>query len=197
MTIEEEKKLVLRAQKDVQAFDALYDFYYDKILGYVFRRVLKLELAQDITAEVFIKSLQYLQKYRWRDKPFGAWLYRIASNEIQTYFRKQKYQPFSLESMMESTGFEASHFDTPIAELRMAEKILETHTDFLALQAALQELKEPYQTILHLKFFEQKKIKEIALIMAKREGTIKSLILRGVDRLRKIFDKKRVQPFEN
>lgn len=195
MNLEEEKQLVLKALHDPEAFDTLYNIYYDRILAYAFRRVLDLEVAQDITAEVFVKALSHLKSFRWRSLPFGAWLFRIASNEIVTYFRRKKHVSHSLDDLFLRAGFEVPHFVTPADELKEAEKILQEHTDFLTLHRAFQMLKEPYRTVLFLKFFEKKSLKEIADILGKKEGTVKSLVSRGIVKLRDIFKKERMQPF--
>ena len=45
-------------------------------------------LAKDLTANTFLKALENLSGFHWRNVPFSAWLYRIATNEIKLYNRK-------------------------------------------------------------------------------------------------------------
>jgi len=60
MDLEREKELVERAKKDTEAFGELYEQYYSKIFSYVLRRTARIEIAQDVTSEVFFKALKNL-----------------------------------------------------------------------------------------------------------------------------------------
>ena len=80
MDLEQEKELVERAKNDTEAFGKLYDRHYSQIFGYVLRRTASIEIAQDVTSEVFFKALKNLGQFHWRGTPFPSWLYRIAVN---------------------------------------------------------------------------------------------------------------------
>ena len=88
MNIEQERELVERAKNNAEAFGELYDRYYAQIFGYVLKRTASIEVAQDVTSEVFFKALKNLRQFRWRGVPFSSWLYRIATNENANHFRK-------------------------------------------------------------------------------------------------------------
>ncbi|GFP40212.1 RNA polymerase sigma factor, partial [Candidatus Hakubella thermalkaliphila] len=102
----EEKELVARARHNPEAFGRLYDQNYRAILNYILRRTGDVELAQDITAETFVKALSNMGRFQWQGISFSAWLYRIATNEIARYFRKGAYQTVSMEYLREEQGFE-------------------------------------------------------------------------------------------
>ena len=184
MDLSEEKELVRQAQKAPDAFAKLYDQYYPKIFGYVLRRTANLEAAQDITSETFLKALRRLWQFRWRNISFSSWLYKIASNEINQYFRKAEYKKsLSLEELQEQ-GFEPISSHNPESELIEAQEKLRQHQDFLEIQEKIVRLSAKYQEVIALRFFEQKQIKEIAEILGKKEGTVKSLLHRAVEKLR-------------
>jgi len=173
MDLNQERGLVRQAQKTPDAFAELYDQYYPKIFGYVLRRTANLEAAQDITSETFLKVLNKLWQFRWRNISFSSWLYKIATNEVNQYFRKFEYKrSVSLEELQEQ-GFE------PVSQEK-----LKQHQDFLEIQKRIVQLPAKYQEVIALRFFEQKQIKEISEILGKKEGTIKSLLHRAVERLR-------------
>lgn len=182
MTEQEDKELVKKAKKDAEAFGKLYDKYYSRIFGYILKRVANLDLAQDITSEIFLKALKNIGGFRWKNVPFSAWLYRISNNEISNYFRKNKYN-ISLDKVKEPLG--ASNLE---AEYMEAQDKLERHRDFLKIQEKIAVLPVKYQEVLALRFFEGKKIKEIADILGKREGTIKSLLHRGLEQLKDFLE---------
>jgi RNA polymerase sigma-70 factor (ECF subfamily) len=186
MNLSEEKELVRQAQKSPDAFARLYDQYYPKIFGYVLRRSANIEAAQDITSETFLKALGKLWQFRWRNVPFSSWLYKIATNEVNQYFRKVEYRKtVSLEELQER-GLELLSSHDPEGELIEAQEELKQHQDFLEIQAKIVRLPGKYQEVITLRFFEKKQIKEIAEILGKREGTIKSLLHRAVEKLREI-----------
>jgi DNA-directed RNA polymerase specialized sigma subunit, sigma24 homolog len=70
MDLSEEKELVERARRDPEVFGELYDRYYSQIFGYVLKRVANIEIAQDITSEVFFKALKNLGQFKWRNISF-------------------------------------------------------------------------------------------------------------------------------
>jgi RNA polymerase sigma-70 factor (ECF subfamily) len=184
MDLSEEEELIKQAQRSPDAFARLYDQYYPRIFGYVLRRTANLEVAQDITSETFFKALKKLWQFQWRNISFSPWLYKIASNEINQHFRKAEYRKsVSLEELQEK-GLELLASHDPESELIAAQEELQQHQDFLEIQAKIVRLPAKYQEVIALKFFEKKQIKEIAEILGKREGTIKSLLHRAVEKLR-------------
>jgi len=184
MDLNEERELVRQAQKAPHAFAELYDQYYPKIFGYVLRRTANLEAAQDITSETFLKALGKLWQFRWRNVPFSSWLYRIATNEVNQYFRKAEYKKsISMEELQEQ-GFELISPHDPESALIEAQEKLKQYQDFLEIQEKILRLPAKYQEIIALRFFEQKQIKEISEILGKKEGTVKSLLHRAVEKLR-------------
>jgi RNA polymerase sigma-70 factor (ECF subfamily) len=184
MDLSEEKELVRQAQKSPDAFVQLYDLYYPKIFGYVLRRTANLEAAQDITSETFFNALRKLWQFRWRNISFSAWLYKIATNEINQYFRKAEYKKSASLEELQEQGFEPISSHNPESELIEAQEKLEQHQDFLEIQVKIVRLPAKYQEVITLRFFEQKQIKEISEILGKKEGTVKSLLHRAVEKLR-------------
>ena len=186
MDLSEEEELVKRAQKAPDAFAKLYDQYYPKIFGYVLRRSANLEAAQDITSETFLKALGKLWQFQWRNVSFSSWLYKIATNEINQYFRKAEYKKsVSLEELQER-GFELLSPHDPENELIEAQEKLKQHQDFLEIQKKITKLPAKYQEVIALRFFEKEQIGKIAEILGKKEGTIKSLLHRAVEKLREM-----------
>jgi RNA polymerase sigma-70 factor (ECF subfamily) len=183
MDLSEEKEVVERARRDPGAFGKLYDQYYSPIFGYVLRRVANIEVAQDITSEVFFKALKNLGRFRWQNISFSFWLYRIATNQITDYFRKDKHRMFSLEEVVEP----AANSD-PFTEVLEAEEELKRHEDFLILHEGIAKLPVKYQEVITLRYFESKPIKEIAEILGRQEGTIKTWLRRGLEKLRELME---------
>jgi len=184
MTQEEEQLIVKEAKTNNESFVKLYDYYYPKILGYCFRRTLDLNLSKDLTSETFLKAFINIGKYQWKGIPFSSWLFRIASNEMNMLDRKKKYSPDSLTSLKECGVFEVADKASLNEEKNELEKQLQQSKDFIKVQQKLLLLPVKYQEVIALKYFEEKSIKEIAEILEIKEGTIKSLLSRGIEKLK-------------
>jgi RNA polymerase sigma-70 factor (ECF subfamily) len=174
-----EGELVKKAQHDREAFGELYEIHYSRIFNYALKRTANVQLALDITSITFLKALNQIKKYRWRDIPFSAWLYRIASNEIADHFRNGNNKMAKLDEI--APILDMREFSDDIAE---AEEELARQDEFLRLHEKLAELPDKYQEVITLKFFEKKKIKDIVEILGKKEGTVKSLLHRGLEKLK-------------
>jgi len=175
-----EEELVKRAQHTPEAFGELYEIYYQRIFNYALKRTVNVQLALDITSVTFLKAFSQIKKYRWRDIPFAAWLYRIAGNEINDHYRREGGRRVSSIETIKELADTSDYAD----EVNHAEEELSRHEEFMLLHRKISELPFIYQEVIALKYFEKKKIREMVKILGKKEGTIKSLIHRGVEKLR-------------
>ena len=87
-----ELQWVNEAKADPTKFERLYNKYHEGIFRFVYQRLDDKNYAFDITSQVFLNALNHLHKYEFRGVPFASWLYRIASNELNQLFRKNKTQ---------------------------------------------------------------------------------------------------------
>jgi RNA polymerase sigma factor (sigma-70 family) len=98
-----------------------------------------------------------------------------------------KRQFLSLETLFADQGFDVPD-DTDLQEeyIKVQEQ-LELYQDFRIIQELLRELPIKYQEVIALRFFENKKINEISQITGRNVNTVKSLLFRGLAKLRKQF----------
>ncbi|MBA4851669.1 RNA polymerase sigma factor [Emticicia sp. BO119] len=179
------KEVSVNFNKDKpEAFGEIYDYFYSKIFGYVYRRIGDYDIARDITAETFLKAFMNIRKYGFEGDNIASWLYKIATNEMNLFFRSLRYSPdlfsrFSTDLIDDEVLH--SIFEKEKAEL---ERQQQEYDEFRQIQEQLKKLELKYQEVIALRFFEDKAIKEISEILGKPEGTIKSLLSRGVEKLR-------------
>lgn len=193
MNVDDERRIIEQARTDPEAFGVIFDEYYAKILAYMIRRTGSVVFAQEIVSETFIKALRGLPKFQWKGVSIEAWLFRIAINEMRMHFRHNA--PIaSLEELYQREGFEVQSDYDLAEEATEAQERLERHEQFIRARQLLMSLPAKYQDALLLRFIEHKKIEEIAHILDKKEGTVKSLISRGLLRLRTELTKKPSQP---
>ena len=184
MTIEEEKELLERIKDDPQAFGILFDIHYRRIFGYIFRRTADYDLSRDLASETFLKAFFHVKDFEPRGISISFWLYRIATNEINAHYRRLPFFAVSLFTLRDQ-GIELPDATNFLEERESLEEELAKHEEYLAIVAALKTLSVRYQEVLSLRYFEDKSIKEIAVIVEKPEGTVKSLLSRGIEKLKK------------
>jgi RNA polymerase sigma-70 factor, ECF subfamily len=179
-----EEQLLKQIKEDPQKFGELYDAFHQKIFGYVFRRTMDYETAKDITAEVFLKAYVNIGKFKWRNISVLYWLYKIATNELNKYFNSQKYSPESLYRIQEEYGINITdHSNAETENIKLQEE-LEKHQEFIKINECLKKLDKKYQDVIALRFYEKKSLKEIAIILDKKEGTVKSLLSRAIEKIK-------------
>lgn len=184
MDLKQEEELVRKAKIDPQAFGDLYKEYHDRIFGYILKRTANVVTTQDITSEVFLKALKNIRHFRWRGIPFSAWLYQIAGHEITNGHRENKRNQLLLEELKHSTSELITSLETETIE---TEEQLKKYGDFLSIHKYISSLPAKYQEVIALRFFEKKRAKEIGVILGKKEGTTRSLLHRGLEKLREIM----------
>lgn len=177
-----EERLLKEIRQDPRQFEKVYDQHYNTIFNYTYRRTGDFDTAKDITSEVFLKAYLNINSFRWKGIAIISWLYRIACNEVNLFYRSKKYRPSYLREVI-STSIVQVTVNMDI-EKEQADEELQKHQQFIRVQKAIKNLPMKCQEVITLKHFERLKIKEISAILDKKEGTVKSLISRGIARLK-------------
>jgi RNA polymerase sigma-70 factor, ECF subfamily len=178
----DESDLLSRIRKNPENFSELFKLYYQQIFGYIIRRTGSFDDTADIAADTFLKAFRNINNFRYTGISVKVWLYRIATNEVNLYFRNMKKQSSIFERI---DPFDKKAFHDYFTEDRKeAENELQKHEQFMAVLKELKTLPVKYQEVIALRYFEGKENKEIAEILNINEGTLKSLLSRGVEKLR-------------
>ncbi len=174
--------LIARAvQGDREAFGELYERYVDRIYSYVYYRVGNPHDAEDLTARVFFRAMRHIERYDHRGVPFSAWLYRIAHNLVANWYRdNNRRQEIALDDMV-FTYAAGEHPEVLVMEQEEREELL----------AIIRTLPEDRQQLLYLKFGARLSNAEIAAVLGRTEGAVKSLYHRTLTALRAEFERRR------
>ena len=173
LCLESEKRRILRAKEDLKEFDFLYRKYFPKINNFVFHRVENEAIRNDIVSNVFYKAMKKLTFFRFinsRKCSFSSWLFRIAVNEINQYYRNLKRE-------------------NKIMEMSLANPQTNYELDYELVKEKMKNLSSDEQNLIAFKYFEKMKNAEIAEIYNKKEGAIKVQIHRAMNKLRSILEK--------
>jgi RNA polymerase sigma-70 factor (ECF subfamily) len=187
MNPEQEAELIEQCRSDPAAFGQVFDCWYKPVFGYIMRRTADYDLSKDIAAETFLKAFLKINGFKWRGISLSSWLFRIATNELNQYYRSNKYKPQSLQQLLENPQMEKLLRQQTDNEREIMEKELKAFNDYNLIRMNLLKLDIKYQEVISLRYFEQKTNSEISLILDKNEGTIKSLLSRGLEKLRNMF----------
>ena len=187
MNPSQEAQLIEQCRTDPAAFGLVFDEWYTPVFGYIFRRTADYDLSKDIAAETFLKAFLKIHNFQWRGISLSSWLYRIATNELNQYYRRSKYKPQSLQQLLENPQMEKLLHQQESDEREVLEKELKAHNDYNLIRLNLLKLDVKYQEVIALRYFEQKTNNEISIILNKNEGTVKSLLSRGLEKLRNML----------
>jgi len=169
------RRLVERAQKgDRQALEELYLIHFDRIYSYLHMSVGNKHDAEDLTNQTFVKMLESIHKFEWRKVPLSAWLFRIAHNLAMDHFRaNRRWQPE--EEVPEPHGVEHRSAADEAFQSIGRQSMLDM----------IEELSTGQQQVLTLKFVFNFSNGEVAAILGKTEGAIKSLQHRALATLQR------------
>jgi RNA polymerase sigma-70 factor (ECF subfamily) len=174
-------ELVRRAKEgDESALIEIYNRCQPPVYRYVVFRVGSAALAEELTADVFVRMVERLHAYREQGRPILAWLYTIAHNLVVDHQRRQGRQAWL--PLDEALAAHEEAQPTQVVEAR------ETQAQLLA---ALETLTEPQRQVVILKFMEACSNAEVAAILGKDEGSVKSLQHRALAAMRRTLRARR------
>ena len=174
-TAAEVRRLVERAQKgDREALEELYLMHFDRIYSYLQMTVGNRHDAEDLTNQTFVKMIESIERFQWRKVPISAWLFRIAHNLAMDHFRAhRRWQPEEEPPEPEDS-----------AELSAEEEALHS-IGRQSMLAMIEGLSKDQQQVLTLKFVFNFPNGDVATILGKTEGAVKSLQHRALASLQR------------
>ncbi len=180
-------RLMLQVRDDVQgAFEVLVERYQHRLVGIMIHLVGRVEEAEDLTQEVFLRIYRARKGYRPRAK-FSTWLFTIANNLALNHLRSKGRSPVvtaggdasgtGSQAIPSVTGNVPSRDGTPSSQMRQVEL-----SDVV--REALDVLGEDQKVAVLLNKFEDMSYAEIAQVMGRSEAAVKSLLARARNHLR-------------
>ena len=157
-----------------ERIDFLLETYGTTILRIAYTYVKNLQDAEDVVQETFLKYLEHLPKFE-SSAHEKAWLLRVAINisknkckSAWSRLRVDHEEVFTIQGTKE-VGYEQVEWKSEV------------------LQAVLS-LPLKYRAVIHLYYYEDYSIQEIATCLGKNKNTIKSLLNRGRERLKRTLE---------
>ena len=171
----DERELVEKAKKDKKYFEILYEMYFDKIYSYIYYRTFNHPITEDLTSETFMKVLRSLDRFEWKENgSFSAWIFRIAQNVVNDYYRSKK-EFVDIEKISDSSW------------LRNPEEELLDKVEKDIIKSALSKLTKDQQEVVILRYSANMKFHEIAKVKNKSDVAVRALFFRAIHSLKEML----------
>lgn len=176
---DQEEALLQRVQEyDPAALGAIYDRYSGRIYNYIYYRLGDENLAEDLTGTVFVKMMEAIRSSKSWNVSFSGWLYRIAHNLVVDHYRRHRQnRTVSLD-------------DCVLVGDQDPVKAVERQMECDRLRLAIGQLTREQGLVVVLKFVDGYTNAEVAEMLGKTEGAVKSLQFRAMASLRRILEVK-------
>lgn len=176
MTVDERQLLQELAEGDPEAFTSLYYRYGGKLHAHLLRMTRSEDIAREMFQDIFMKIWELRERID-ADRPFGAYLYRIAENKVYDHFRKIAREKRMADSLLYSAV--SSHTDT--------EDEMSYHESFRLINRAIDQLPPARKQIYRLCKIEGRSYEEIAVLLGVSTSTINDHIVKANRFLKKVL----------
>jgi len=169
------ERLIVDAAKagDESALSELYTLYFPRVYRYILARTGNPYDAEDLAEEVFMKVLEAIERFQWREAPFSAWLFRIAHNALISQRRKDGVRGRS-GPLSDGLALDAQSPDDMVENRLALNQIME----------AARKLPEAQRQVITLRFSAGLSVAETARAMNKGEGNVKVIQHKAIAKLR-------------
>lgn len=150
-----------KSRTDVSS-DEIIRKYFDMVYHLAISQTKNISFAEDVTQEVFLRLVRNKKEFE-SDEHIKAWLIRVTVNCSKSVFKNSWFRrtvPLSDEISFETPEKSEVYF-------------------------AVQDLPLKYRTAVHLYYYEDMSVKEIAKSLNANESTIRSHLHRGRELLKK------------
>ncbi len=160
--------------KKLEQFQVLYSEYIDSVYNYMYYRSGRNSaIAEDLTSEIFLKAAENFESFDQEKGTFKSWIFRISHNHLVNYYRDAK-QENTIEDFI--NVLEHPHSLTEHLHIKEENQ---------ALIQALEKLPDEARTLVHLRYFEELSYEEIADVVGKPAGSLRTNLHRILKLLHK------------
>ena len=164
-------------RKDRKATAEFVARYADHVYGYVRRRLIpRTDLVDDLVQEIFLAAWDNLDKFKG-DSPLRNWLVGIARHKVEDHYRK-RLKELQFQDESEEANGEPSSLDD-------LEEALAKRQAGQRIQEVLKMLPETYSVMLLWRYWEQRSLRDIAMVIGRTEKSIERLLARARQQFKK------------
>ncbi|HEX3026474.1 MAG TPA: sigma-70 family RNA polymerase sigma factor [Clostridia bacterium] len=163
--------------QDSCGFEQMYEAYFRRIYNYVFCRLLHKEQTEDVVSRIFMKVLEKRQSYDERKASFNTWIFTIARNTLNDFYRLRKAE----------VSIDDDRFAEPAINFEEQSRLI-ADEELRELYMALTDLDEKTRMVITLKYFGEFTNREISVQTGINESTVSTLCGRGIAKLQKTME---------
>jgi RNA polymerase sigma-70 factor (ECF subfamily) len=168
---------------DERALSELYQSYFPRVYRYILARTGNTYDAEDLTEEVFMRVLEAIDRFQWREAPFSAWLFRIAHNAVISQRRKDT-----------ARGRSSQLNDGMPVDSAGPEELVESRLVLNEVMEAAKRLPDAQRQVISLRFAAGLSVAETARVMGKGEGNVKVIQHKAIAKLREMMGQPKKRP---
>jgi len=177
--LENEAEIVERAKTDDKAFAVLYNHYFPKIYGYIFKRVGNHQIAEDLVSQTFLKVFTNLKNYEFQGYSFSCWLYQIATNNLIDHYRQSGRRPQTNLEVAEELADERNDIVSQVSARQDQELFSEL----------IGQLPQRFQEVIHLRYFAELSYEEMSVQLELTENNCRVMVHRALKSFQEIYKK--------
>ncbi|MFA5889497.1 MAG: sigma-70 family RNA polymerase sigma factor [Actinomycetota bacterium] len=166
---------------DRAAFAALYRNYLPTVYKFIYYRMnSNRAVAEDMTAEVFVRALRKIGDFNWTGADFGSWLLRIARNLVLDNAKSSRARFEILNDEMPERATHEEHSTESAAMANLTNQ---------GVYSAIRRLSPDQRDVITMRFIQGMEVGAVAAALGKKEGTVRTLQFRGLKALQKLLVK--------
>ena len=169
-----EMKLIKKAiNHDQNAYNILFDKYWNSIFSFLYQRTNNKNLAEELAIESFSKAFDQLDSFDEKYS-FKSWLFTIAKNHQIDRYRKFKhlnenFQDLSLDS---SNEFISDEMQNP-------EKLMIANQNLDQVLGHIKSMKKEFRNLIKMRYFEDMSFKDMETVLNQSQNTIRVKLFRA------------------
>lgn len=186
-----ERFLLFRIKRfrDENSFREIYLKYQPQLLRYLTYKLPSKADAEDLVSDVFLKAWEYLQTAE-SVQYLRALLYKIARNDVATFYQRKERRGVQIELNEQTIAL----FDEKNATFQEHEDELDVPILSIdIIKRWVRMLDGDYRDVLHMRYFDELPIKEIAEVIGKTENNTRVILHRALKTLRERYANQRTQ----
>lgn len=162
----------------------VYEQYHDMVYRLALVKTKSIAQAEDIQQDVFMALVRYSDRIRDMEH-LKAWLIHVTQNACRKHFRSMWIK---LSVQFDDSLAKDDSPPEAVSEEYNPEETFEQQEDLTLMKEAVEQLNETYRTVIHLFYFEDMSIRQIAQSLSISEQNVKTRLSRARDRLKALME---------
>lgn len=171
-----------QTNQDAHEFIPYYEKHKKAIFNYILYRVgFDRAAAEDLTSEIFLKAFEHFDSYD-RNRPFKTWIYAIAHNHLINY-RSGRKTTLSLDDAIQVVRDES-------VSCEIYKGAVDREIIMSKILSLVLELPPLQQEIVIMRYVNDLNNDEIAQVLGKKKGAVRTTLSRAITALRNAYNLK-------